>query len=119
MRSVFASFTVALLIALVVGSVRVTLEVLRKDGRKVVVVFVVAVAGCFIASYTVDPAERFVRNAAASSRSKVPQSSIGPVNQTTWPTTLHPLLVLESSHSTTSRLPDPSQLIDQHPLVAF
>ena len=102
--SVFVAFSVAALVALLVGSVAVLLSVMRAGGRKAVFIFVVAVAGYLIAAYVVDWS--LLRSAATKS--------------TTWLTPLHPLLVLESHlNAANYRAPTPESLSDRSALVRF
>ncbi len=96
-RSVFVAFAVAALVAVSVGSVAVTLSVMRAGGRKAVFVFVISIAAYLVAGYAVDVT--LLRQFAP-----VPGG-------TTWLTPLHPLLVLQASISTaTYRPPSPEQL---------
>ncbi len=78
-RSVFVAFAVAALTALAVGSVAVTLSVMRAAGRKAVFTFVIVVAAYLAMAYAAD---RLLLRDGIS---------------TTWLTPLHPLLVLEAS----------------------
>lgn len=107
--SVGVSFGVAAMTALVVGSVAVTLSVLRAGGRKAVFAFVVAVAAYLVLVYAADAA--LVRR----------MWSVGPMKgATTWLTPLHPLLVLESSIRQASYRPPSAELLSGYPgLVRF
>ena len=80
--SVFQSFGIAAATALFVGSVAITISVLRIGGRLVVFSFVILSAGYLIGGYFID--SLFLRQFAA------------PIT-TTWLTPLHPLLTLEAS----------------------
>ncbi len=64
--AIFAAFSIAALVAVVVGSVAVTLAVLRKGGRKAVFVFIIAVTGYLITSYAADRMIRQIRPTAAT-----------------------------------------------------
>ena len=118
--SVFTAFGVAALAALTVGSVAITLAVLRQGGRKAVYVFMIVVAGYLVASYAVDRLIRVGRQATASSSIVVgaggtlSESTTPSGGQTTWLTPLHPLLVLESAIDNVNyRPPDPDDLLDR------
>ena len=82
-QSVFLAFATAALVALLVGSVAVTLSAMRAGGRKAVFVFIITIAAYLVAGYALDVA--VLRN-----------FSIGD-DGTTWLTPLHPILVLEAS----------------------
>lgn len=103
MEAVFICFAVSALTALLVGSVAVTLSVLRVAGRRVVFVFVISVASYLVGSYLLDLL--ILRRTTA-----VP-------NSTTWLTPVHPLLVVEASmHSGAYRPPEPHMLKEASPL---
>jgi ABC-type transport system involved in multi-copper enzyme maturation permease subunit len=91
--SVFVAFAVAGLTALMVGSVAVTLSVLRAAGRKAVFTFVIVVAAYLAMAYAVD---RLLLRDGIS---------------TTWLTPLHPLLVLEASINTANYRPPDAQTL--------
>lgn len=124
--AVFTAFAVAALAAITVGSVAITLAVLRKGGRKAVYVFMIVIAGYLITSYAADRMIRLMRNVGGTTMVQSPGDSAN-INvvqtnqgQTTWITPLHPLLVLEASINTTSyRPPDPDDLRDRNALVRF
>ncbi len=92
-RAVFVAFVVSALAALLVGSVAVTISVLRTGGRKAVFVFIIAIAAYLVGSYAVD---FMVRASAANPK------------ETTWLTPLNPLLVLLSSFDPNYRPPTTS-----------
>ncbi len=95
-ESVLVAFAVAGCTAVLVGSVAVTLSVVRAGGRKAVYVFVIGIAGYLGVVYGLD--RGLVR-------------VIDPAPTTTWLTAWHPLLVLESSLLTTNyRPPTPQEL---------
>lgn len=104
--SVFVAFATAGFTALTVGSIAVTLSVMRTGGRKAVFVFVISVAGALLASYMLDV---FLLR------------RITPIpNSSTWMTPLHPLLVLEASMNTANYKPPSAELLgDYPPLVRF
>ncbi len=103
--SVVVSFSVAACTAVVVGTVAVTLSVLRAGGRKAVFSFVIAVAAYLIGAYMLDTA--LLRR-------------LGPANSTTWLTGLHPLLVMEASlNSANYGPPAPETLADTSGLIRF
>lgn len=103
--SVLEAFGVAACTAVLVGSVAVTLSVLRAGGRKAVFVFVIAIAAYLIGAYLLD--RLLIRE-------------IDTVPYTTWLTAWHPLLVLESSMLTGSYRPPPPEVLSNHPaVVAF
>lgn len=97
-QAVFVSFAVAGLSALMMGSVAVTLAVLRAGGRKAVFIFVISIAAYLVLGYALD---QFVLRQAAPI---VPGG-------TTWLTPLHPILVLTASfNSSEYRVPSPDEL---------
>ncbi len=103
--SVVVSFSVAGCTALMVGTVAVTLSVLRAGGRKAVFSFVIAVVAYLVGAYLLDT---------------VLLRRLGPPKTTTWLTALHPLLVLEASlNSANYRPPAPETLADAPGLVRF
>ncbi len=103
--SVVVSFSVAACTALMVGSVAVTLSVLRAGGRKAVFTFVIAVSAYLVGAYLIDI---------------VLLRQLGPANTTTWLTALHPLLVLDASlNSANYGPPAPETLADAPALVRF
>ncbi len=105
-RSVFVAFAVAGFTALLVGSVAVTLSVLRAGGRKAVFVFVITIAAYLLASYAFD-------NVILRQVPVVP-------NGTTWLTPLHPLLVLESwTNQSGYRPPTAEEVAAYNPLARF
>lgn len=93
-RAVFVAFIVSALAALLVGSVAVTISVLRTGGRKAVFVFIVSIAAYLVGSYAID----FMLRASAATP-----------GQTTWLTPLNPLLVLLSSFDPNYRPPSSSE----------
>lgn len=93
--SVFMAFAVAACTAIFVGSVAVTLSVLRAGGRKAVFVFVIGIAAYLVGLYALD---------------KWLLRLLDPEPYTTWLTAFHPLLVLESSLLTDYRPPPPEVL---------
>jgi ABC-type transport system involved in multi-copper enzyme maturation permease subunit len=128
-EAIFSAFTVAAMTALTVGSVAVTLAVLRKGGRKAVFLFVIAVAGYLALTWGVDRLARYNQSLAgvpsawlgqanastsSSSSSNSSNPSAGPAfgsGRTTLLTPLHPMLVLEAStNSANYRLPAPDEL---------
>ena len=94
-RSVFVSFTVAAMSALVMGSVAMALSVMRAGGRKAIFFFVITVAAYLVVSYTLDS---FVLRRVAA------VAGLG-AQGTTWLTPLHPMLVLEASLNSESYRP--------------
>lgn len=103
--SIFEAFAVAAATAVFVGSVAVTLSVLRAGGRKAVFAFVIAIAAYLVGAYALDVV--LVRR-------------LDPRPYTTWLTPLHPILVLESSITGTSYGPPPAELLANRPaLVAW
>ncbi len=107
-HSVFVAFALAGMVALVVGSVAITLSVSRKGGRKAVYIFVIAIAAYLLGSYAVDVIVRQM------------QALGGTPNQTTWLTPLHPLLVLKSYVDTVNyHPPSPEDLADRFWLTRF
>ena len=94
-QSVFVAFAVAGCTAVLVGSVAVTLSVVRAGGRKAVVTFVIGVAAYLVLVYGLD--RGLVR-------------VIDPRPTTTWLTAFHPLLVLESSLLPSYRPPTVGEL---------
>ncbi len=103
--SVLEAFGVAACTAVLVGSVAVTLSVLRAGGRKAVFVFVIAVAAYLVGAYLLD---------------RLLLREIDTAPYTTWLTAWHPLLVLESSMFTGSyRPPPPAELTDHAAIGAF
>ncbi len=101
--SVLEAFGVAACTAVLVGSVAVTLSVLRAGGRKAVFVFVIAVAAYLVGAYLLD--RMLIRE-------------IDTVPYTTWLTAWHPLLVLESSMLTGSYRPPPPEVLSNHSAAA-
>jgi ABC-type transport system involved in multi-copper enzyme maturation permease subunit len=103
--TVGVAFAVAACTAVFVGSVAVTLSVLRAAGRKAVYTFVIAIAGYLIGAYLLD--RGLLR-------------ALDPSPFTTWLTPLHPLLVLESSLLSESyRPPTPEVLATSPSWVAW
>lgn len=102
--SVFTAFAVAACTAIFVGSVAVTLSVLRAGGRKAVFVFVIAIAAYLVGLYALDRGLLRV---------------LDPEPYTTWLTALHPILVLESSLLTDYRPPPPEVLANYPALLAY
>ena len=94
--SVLEAFGVAACTAVLVGSVAVTLSVLRAGGRKAVFVFVIVIAAYLVGAYLLD--RLLIRELDA-------------VPYTTWLTAWHPLLVLESSMLTGSYRPPPAEVL--------
>ena len=90
------AFAVAGCTAVLVGSVAVTLSVLRAGGRKAVFMFVIAIAGFLVGAYALDVV--LIRR-------------LNPQPYTTWLTPLHPLLVLESSIRSVSYGPPPPEVV--------
>jgi len=101
--SVFTAFAVAACTAVFVGSVAVTLSVLRAGGRKAVFVFVIVIAAYLVGLYALDRGLLRV---------------LDPEPYTTWLTALHPILVLESSLLTNYRPPPPEELANLPALLA-
>ncbi|MEM9915585.1 MAG: hypothetical protein AAF911_11540 [Planctomycetota bacterium] len=101
--SVFMAFAVAACTAIFVGSVAVTLSVLRAGGRKAVFVFVIVIAAYLVGLYALDRGLLRVLDREP---------------YTTWLTALHPILVLESSLLTDYRPPPPEVLVDYPALLA-
>jgi len=109
--SIFVAFAVAALTATFVGSIAVTLSVLRAGGRKAVFVFIIVIAAYLVAVYGADKMMRLSNKASAP---------VGSVLPTTVLTPLHPLLVLEASfNSTDYRPPAAEEVADRAGLVAF
>ncbi|MEM1108136.1 MAG: hypothetical protein AAGH99_05530 [Planctomycetota bacterium] len=102
--SVFTAFAVAACTAVFVGSVAVTLSVLRAGGRKAVFVFVIAIAAYLVGLYALDRGLLRV---------------LDPEPYTTWLTALHPILVLESSLLTDYSPPPPEVLSNYPGFLAF
>ena len=103
--AVFQAFGVAACTAVLVGSVAVTLSVLRAGGRKAVFVFVIAIAAYLVGAYALD---------------KLLIRELDSEPYTTWLTAWHPLLVLESSMLTASYRPPPAVVLtDLNPVSAF
>ncbi len=100
--SVGVSFGVAAFTAVMVGTVAVTLSVLRVGGRKAIFTFVISVMAYLIAAYALD---------AALVRRVLP----GPY--TTWLTPLHPLLVLEASLNSANYRPPPAESLAGYPAI--
>ncbi|MEE9403574.1 MAG: ABC transporter permease subunit [Algisphaera sp.] len=98
--AVFQAFGVAACTAVLVGSVAVTLSVLRAGGRKAVFMFVIAIAAYLLGAYALD---RFLLRA------------LDPEPYTTWLTAWHPLLVLESSMLTATYRPPPAEVLVDYP----
>ena len=102
--SVFVAFAVSGLVALVVGSMAVTLSVLRAGGRKAVFTFIIAIAAWLVTAYVADL--YLLRNPMART--------------TTWLTPLHPLLVLHATlNQANYRPPAPDTLSAHSGLVRF
>lgn len=102
--SVFMAFAVAACTAIFVGSVAVTLSVLRAGGRKAVFVFVIAIAAYLVGLYALDRGLLRI---------------LDPEPYTTWLTALHPILVLESSLLTDYRPPPPEVLANYPAVLAY
>lgn len=103
--SVVVSFTVAACTALVVGTVAVTMSVLRAGGRKAVFSFVIIIAAYLIGAYLLDVG--LLRK-------------LGTPKTTTWLTGLHPILVMQASlNSANYRPPAPETLTDASVWVRF
>lgn len=112
-ESIFVSFWLAALVAVFIGSIAVTLSVLRAGGRKAVFTFVICIAGYLVGGYLLD-----VFLLRSLSRGTV-----------TWLTPLHPLLVLESyllsanyrpvDFASVAGLPGWAAWYRLHPLGAF
>ena len=104
-QSVGISFAVAGLTALMVGTVAVTLSVLRVGGRKAIFTFVISVVAYLFVAYALDVA-------------LIRQIAPGPF--TTWLTPLHPLLVLNASlDSANYHPPSDEMLAGSSSLVRF
>lgn len=104
-QSIFLSFAVAGLVALMVGAVAVMMSVLRLGGRKAVFTFVIVIASYLVAAYVLD-AGLLRQLHGGFPGSPLPGS-------TTWLTPLHPLLVLEASlNSANYQPPGPEYLAD-------
>ena len=103
--AVFVSFVVAALTTLTVGSVAVTLSVLRTGGRKAVFIFVIVIGAYLVCSYCVD--YYLLRQTGAA--------RIRSTHSTTWLTPLHPLLVLESSMSSENYRPPSQEILGSYP----
>ncbi|MBB6428953.1 ABC transporter permease [Algisphaera agarilytica] len=95
--SVLMAFAVAGCTAVFVGSVAVTLSVLRAGGRKAVFVFVIGIMAYLVGLYALD--RGLVR-------------ILDPEPYTTWLTSLHPILVLESSLLSDYTPPPAEALVD-------
>lgn len=105
--AVFVSFAVAAASAVMMGSVAITLAVLRTGGRKAVFVFVIAIAAYLVLGYALD---QFVLRRAAP---VVPDGI-------TWLTPLHPILVLKASlNSADYRVPTPEELSHMPAVARF
>ena len=114
-RSIFAAFLIAALVALVVGSVAVALAVMGHGGRRAVFVFIIAVAGYLLSAYAADQVLRQFQTPSTSTASPVfSQGSASPSatqGNTTWLTPLHPILVLEASlNKPDYRPPSPEEI---------
>ncbi len=104
--SVVVSFSVAACTAIMVGTIAVTLSVLRAGGRKAVFSFVIIIAAYLIGAYLLD---------IGLLRKLDPTT-----DYTTWLTGLHPLLVLEASlNSANYQPPAPETLGDASALTRF
>lgn len=95
--AVFASFAVAALSAITVGSVAITLAVWRAGGRKAVFGFVISVAVYLIAGLVIDTGFRSYLAIAPGS--------------TTWLTPIHPILVLQASFNYQDYQPVPEGVL--------
>ncbi len=103
--SVVVSFSVAACTAMIVGTVAVTMSVLRVGGRKAVFSFVIIIAAYLIGAYLLDVG--LLRK-------------FDPNKNTTWLTGLHPLLVLEASlNSANYQPPAPETLMDYPAVIRF
>lgn len=142
-KSVFVAFAVAGLAACLVGSVAITLAVLRKGGRKAVFVFIIAITAYLVASYSVDLLIRLARSVGTpppapivstdgdapggigTQEGTIPTDedgeeiataqSIATGGQTTWITPLHPILVLEASINTANYRPPTPEDVAAYP----
>ncbi len=103
MDSVFRSFAVAGLTALMLGAVAVSMSVLRVGGRKAVFMFVIVIAAYLVGAYALDAG--LLRQLGTTP---------GSANTTTWLTPLHPLLVLESSLNRANYQPPSVEQLAQH-----
>jgi len=103
--SIFTAFAVAALTALFVGAVAVLLSVMRAGGRKAVFAFVISIAAYLVVVGALD---------------MVVLRQVGPPGQTTVLTSVHPLLVLESSINRAKYAPPgPEQLAAYPGIVRF
>ncbi|MCE9590665.1 MAG: ABC transporter permease [Planctomycetes bacterium] len=117
-RSVFVSFAVTGLSALLMGSVAVTLAVLRAGGRKAVFLFVISIAAYLVLGFAIDQFVLVNMPPAAPGQT----TWFGPVMKdgTTWLTPLHPILVLKASlNSASYRTPTPEELSPYWALTRF
>ena len=103
-NAVFVCFATSALLAILVGSVAVTLSVMRAGGRKAVFVFVISIAAYLVATYLAD---RF----GLRPNTAVP-------NSTTWLTPLHPLLVVEASLHSAAYMPPDADALGAYPRLA-
>lgn len=110
-RSVFVAFSVAACTAVLVGSIAITLSVLRTGGRKAVYVFIICIAGYLVGTYAIDRMARAAEAATASATG---------VRHVTFVTPLHPLLVLEASFNNPGYQPyAPEDVADEWGPIAF
>ena len=113
--AVFKCFATSALVATLVGSVAVTLSVMRAAGRKAVFVFVISIVAYLVTSYLLDLALLRPTTALA--------------NSTTWLTPLNPLLVMEAIASRANYQPPSTDTLGtysalarwylSHPFAAF
>ncbi|MCC7193580.1 MAG: ABC transporter permease subunit [Phycisphaeraceae bacterium] len=100
-RAVFVSFGIAGFSALMVGSVAITLAVLRAGGRKAVFLFVISIIGYLLVCYAIDA--YILRG----------RWTVG-VDGITVLTPLHPMLVLEATLGAARYRVPPPELIAHH-----
>jgi ABC-type transport system involved in multi-copper enzyme maturation permease subunit len=99
--NVFVAFAVAAEVALLVGAVAVVLSVLRAGGRKAIFTFVIGTAATLLGGYLLDRA--------------LLRPFLSPPGQTTWLTSLHPLLVLETLLNRANYAPPPPERLSTMP----
>jgi len=116
--SIFKAFAVAGLVAVFVGSIAVTLSVMRAGGKRAVYAFVFSVGAYLLVFYLIDVL--LLRG--------LPRFGSGGTGYSTWLTPLHPLLVLDTTLDSDYRPPPAEELSGywgplawyaRHPFAAF
>ena len=100
--SIFVAFAVAALTAFFVGAVAVLLSVMRAGGRKAVFAFVISIAAYLVVVGALD---------------MVVLRQVGPANQTTALTSIHPLLVLDANINRANYSPPGPEQLSKYPGV--